>query len=199
MSELQRVASLTRTTDETDISIALDLDGSGMTDINTGVPFFDHMLNAFARHGHFDLKVRAQGDLEVDAHHTVEDVGIVLGNAFDQALDTRRGITRFADVCIPMDESLILAACDISGRGQLFYTVPLAQQMLGTYDTDLTKEFFIAFASHAGVTLHVRKLAGENAHHIVEAVFKATGRAMSQACSIDPRVVDAIPSTKGAL
>ncbi|ANE22091.1 imidazoleglycerol-phosphate dehydratase [Denitrobacterium detoxificans] len=199
MAEGTRVAHVTRTTKETDIDITIDLDGTGVTDIQTGVPFFDHMLDAFGRHGLFDLKVRAKGDIEVDAHHTVEDCGIVLGQAIAQALGDKRGIVRFGNSFVPMDESLLLAAIDISGRGQLHYAVDLPIQIIGTFDTSLAKEFFIALASNAGLTLHVRSLAGENAHHIIEAAFKAAGRALCQATRIDPRIANVLPSTKGAL
>lgn len=194
-----RTATITRTTKETDITVEIDLDGTGLTDVDTGCAFFDHMLDAFGRHGLFDLRVRAKGDLEVDAHHTVEDVGIVLGCAIAQALGDKRGITRFGSIALPMDETLVLAACDISGRGQLHYALDVPLCMLGTFDTSLAKEFFIALAANAGVTLHIRQLAGENAHHIVEAAFKASARALRQACELDARVGDALPSTKGAL
>ena len=195
----QRIAELTRTTKETDISLSLDIDGTGKTSIDTGVAFFDHMLDAFGRHGLFDLDVRAKGDIEVDAHHTVEDVGIVLGKAFAHAMGEKRGITRFASQYLPMDETLVLAAVDISGRGQLHWDVDVPLCLLGTFDTSLTKEFFIAFATNAQVTLHVRMVTGENAHHIVEACFKAVGRAMCQALEINPRIAGELPSTKGAL
>ena len=187
-----------RKTGETDIQIKLDLDGSGVCDIDTGVPFFDHMLNAFGRHGQFDLTVHAAGDVEVDAHHTVEDTGIVLGEAFCQALGDKAGITRFADSTIPMDETLVMAAVDISGRGQAYCDLPLPTERVGSFDTELAVEFFYAFARDAQLTLHVRELAGENSHHIIEAAFKATGRAMRFACEMDPRV-KGVPSTKGTL
>ena len=193
-----RRARVTRTTGETDIAIDLNLDGAGACDIETGAPFFDHMLNAFGRHGLFDLTVRAVGDTEVDAHHTVEDTGIVLGQAFAQALGDKAGIGRFADAAIPMDEALVMAAVDISGRGQAYCDLPVPTERVGTFDTELAVEFFYAFARDAGVTLHVRELAGENSHHIIEAAFKAAGRAMRFACELDPRVVG-IPSTKGSL
>lgn len=193
-----RTAAIERTTSETTISLTLDLDGSGATEVSTGVPFFDHMLDAFARHATFDLTVRAQGDLDVDAHHTVEDVGIVLGTALAQALGDKAGITRFGDACVPMDEALVLGAVDISGRGQLHYAVDLPVEVIGTFDTTLAKEFLIAFASNAGLTLHVMSFAGENAHHIIEAAFKAVARAVRIAVSLDPRVTG-VPSTKGSL
>ena len=195
---MTRVADITRTTGETDITVKLDLDGTGACDITTGVPFFDHMLNAFGRHGLFDLTVRAAGDIEVDAHHTVEDVGIVLGQAFAAALGDKVGIRRFADVAIPMDETLVMAAVDISGRGQAYCELPVPTERVGTFDTELAVEFFYAFARDARLTLHVRKLAGGNSHHIIEAAFKAAGRCMRLACERDPRVVG-VPSTKGSL
>lgn len=193
-----RRAVVTRVTGETDITVELDLDGTGTCLIDTGVPFFDHMLNAFGRHGLFDLTVRAIGDIEVDAHHTVEDTGIVLGQAFTQALGDKAGITRFSDVCIPMDETLVQAAVDISGRGQAHCDLPIPTERVGSFDTELAVEFFYAFARDARVTLHVRELAGANSHHIIEAAFKAAGRAMRYACELDPRV-NGVPSTKGSL
>jgi imidazoleglycerol-phosphate dehydratase len=193
-----RSATIERTTRETAITLTLDLDGSAKTDVVTGVPFFDHMLEAFGRHGLFDLAVSAKGDLAVDAHHTVEDVGIVLGQAIAQALGDRAGITRFGSATIPMDEALVLAAVDISGRGGLYYDVSLPIELIGTFDTTLAKEFLTALATNAGVTLHVRSLAGENSHHIIEAAFKATARALAAAVALDPRV-SGVPSTKGAL
>lgn len=199
MAESSRVAKVTRATKETDIALSLAIDGTGTTAIDTGVPFFDHMLDAFGRHGLFDLEVQAKGDIEVDAHHTVEDVGIVLGKAFAQAMGDKRGIVRFGSQLLPMDETLVLAAVDISGRGQLHWDVDVPLCTLGIFDTSLAKEFFIAFATNAQVTLHVRMMAGENAHHIVEACFKAVGRAMRYALEFDSRAMDALPSTKGAL
>lgn len=194
-----RCATIVRTTKETDITLTLNLDGTGVTDVDTGVPFFDHMLDAFGRHGLFDLTVHAKGDVDVDAHHTVEDVGIVLGQAFAQALGDKRGIVRFGSSFIPMDEALVLAACDISGRGQLHYAVDVPIEIIGTFDTTLAKEFFIALAANAGVTLHIRSLSGDNSHHIIEAAFKAAGRALCQACGINPRIAGVLPSTKGSL
>lgn len=195
----ERVARICRTTKETDIDLLLDLDGAGTTDVETGIGFFDHMLTAFGRHGLFDLSVTAKGDLEVDGHHTVEDVGIVMGQAFAQALGDKRGIRRFGDIALPMDEALIRAAVDISGRGALFWDAQVPPVMVGAFDATLAKEFFIAFAANAGVTLHIRQLAGENTHHVIEGMFKATARAMRQACEPDPRAGDALPSTKGLL
>lgn len=196
---MTREATVQRTTKETDIALAINLDGQGVTDISTGIGFFDHMLEAFGRHGLFDLTVKAKGDLQVDGHHTVEDVGIVLGRAFAQALGDKRGIVRYGDIFLPMDESLVLAALDVSGRGGLYWEMDIPLQMLGQFDTALAKEFFIAFATNAGITLHVRQFAGENAHHIVEATFKSVARALRQAVAIDTRAADALPSTKGAL
>lgn len=193
-----RTATVERATRETDITISLDLDGTGTTKIATGVPFFDHMLDAFGRHGLFDLAVHAIGDLEIDAHHTVEDVGIVLGAALSQALGDKAGITRFGSCAMPMDEALVLAAVDISGRGALYYAVDLPIEIIGTFDTTLAKEFLVAFATNAGITLHVRSLTGDNAHHIIEAAFKAVARALKDAVELDTRV-QGVPSTKGAL
>ena len=175
------------------------LDGTGETSVATGVAFFDHMLDAMGRHGLFDLTVRAPGDLAVDAHHTVEDVGIVLGCALSQCLGDRTGITRYGDALVPMDEALVLAAVDISGRGQLHWDVTLPIEFIGTFDTSLFKEFLIAFASNAGLTLHVRSLAGENAHHLIEAAAKWVARALSTAVALDARVGTRIPSTKGTI
>lgn len=194
-----RIGRVERATKETDIALAIDLDGSGKTEVETGIGFFDHMLEAFGRHGLFDLKVLTKGDLEVDGHHSVEDTGIVLGCAFAQALGDKRGIRRFGSCSLPMDETLVLAACDISGRGQLHWSVDVPPVMLGAFDAALAKEFFIAFAANAGVTLHVRLLAGENAHHIVEACFKAVARALREAVEQDARLGDELPSTKGVL
>jgi len=193
-----RTASMTRSTGETNITVTLDLDGSGATSIETGVPFFNHMLDAFGRHATFDLTVIATGDTDVDAHHTVEDVGIVLGQAVDQALGDKGGISRFGSAVVPMDEALVLGAVDISGRGQLHYAVDLPIEIIGTFDTTLAKEFFIALAANAGLTLHIRSFTGENSHHIVEAAFKAAARALRQAVALDSRV-SGVPSTKGTL
>ena len=194
-----RTASVTRTTKETDITVEIDLDGTGQTEIDTGVPFFDHMLNALGRHGMFDLKVRAAGDVEIDAHHTVEDTGIVLGQAIARALGDKRGINRFGSQFVPMDEALVQAALDISGRGALFYAVDLPFGSVGAFDTQLPKEFFVALAANAGITLHVREIAGENVHHIIEASFKACGRALCEAVAMNPRMEGQLPTTKGSL
>jgi len=193
-----RTATLTRTTSETDITLSLNLDGTGKVDAQTGSAFFDHMLTALARHGGFDLELSAKGDLEVDDHHTVEDVGIVLGQAFAQALGDKRAVTRFGDAWVPMDEALVLAAVDLSGRGQLHYTVDVPIEFIGSFDTTLAREFFIAFASNAGLTLHIRSFAGENSHHLLEAAFKAAARALRCAVACDLRVTD-VPSAKGVL
>ena len=195
---MARTAEVTRKTGETDITVRLDLDGTGDCNIETGVPFFDHMLNAFGRHGLFDLTVRATGDTEVDDHHTVEDTGIVLGQAFVQALGDKAGIRRFSDDAVPMDETLVMAAVDISGRGQAYCELPVPTQRVGTFDTELAVEFFYAFARDARCSLHVREIVGGNSHHIIEAAFKAVGRCMRYACELDPRV-QGIPSTKGSL
>ena len=194
-----RCATVERKTKETDITVELNLDGTGKTCINTGVPFFDHMLDAFGRHGLFDLRVRAKGDVEVDAHHTVEDTGIVLGTAFLQALGTKEGITRYGNFALPMDEALVLVALDFSGRGGCWTEMNIPAEQVGNFDTELGVEFFKAFASNANLTLHVRQVAGENSHHILEAAFKALARALKQACEIDPRIAGVVPSTKGAL
>ena len=195
---MERVSTVERATRETDITVSIDLDGAGATKIETGVPFFDHMLDAFGRHGLFDLAVKATGDLDIDAHHTVEDVGIVLGAAVAEALGDKSGITRFGSCTMPMDEALVLASVDISGRGALYYEVGLPIEIIGTFDTTLAKEFLVAFATNSGLTLHVRSLSGDNAHHIIEAAFKAVGRALKDAVALDARV-NGVPSTKGAL
>ena len=194
-----RSAGIDRKTKETDISVSLELDGTGAVDANTKVPFFDHMLDAFGRHGLFDLSVSCDGDVEVDAHHSVEDTGIVLGQAVAEALGDKRGIVRFSDAVIAMDEALVMCAMDISGRGQLYWDMDVPVDAICTFDTQLAKEFFVAFAANAGITLHMKQLAGENAHHLIEAAFKACGRALRAAVAIDPRAADALPSTKGVL
>jgi len=196
---MSRTASLTRTTSETDISLRLDLDGSGTADVATGIGFLDHMLTALARHALFDLVVRAKGDLHIDFHHTAEDVGIVLGRALAQAVGDKRGIRRFGHAVVPMDEALVEAAIDISGRPFLAWRVAFARDKVGEMDTELFEEFFRAFAMNALVTLHVTQKAGTNAHHVAEGCFKALARALRMAVQADPRALDAIPSTKGAL
>ena len=196
---MDRTASLKRTTSETDIKLTLSLDGSGRADIATGISFLDHMLTALARHGLFDLTVRAKGDLHIDFHHTTEDVGIVLGQAFAKALGDKRGIRRFGHALVPMDETLAEAAVDISGRPYLAWDVTFERPKIGEMDTELFEEFFRAFAMNSLVTLHITRRAGRNAHHVAEACFKATARALRMAAELDPRAGDAIPSTKGAL
>jgi imidazoleglycerol-phosphate dehydratase len=196
---MSRSASLTRTTSETDIRLSLGLDGSGKAEIATGIGFFDHMLTALTRHALFDLTVRAKGDLHIDFHHTVEDVGIVLGRAFSEALGEKRGIRRFGHALAPMDESLAEAAVDISGRPFLAWDVAFERPKVGEMDTELFEEFFRAFATNALITLHITRRAGRNAHHVAEACFKATARALRMAAEADPRAGDAIPSTKGSL
>ena len=196
---MSRIVSLTRTTSETDISLTLDLDGTGRGEIATGIGFLDHMLTALARHALFDLKMVATGDLHIDFHHTAEDVGIVLGRAFAQALGDKRGIRRFGQALVPMDEALVEVALDISGRPFLAWSVRFARDKVGEMDTELFEEFFRALASNALITLHIRQLAGTNAHHVAEGCFKALARALRMAVEADPRVGDAIPSTKGAL
>jgi imidazoleglycerol-phosphate dehydratase len=196
---MTRSASLSRTTSETDIRLTLALDGSGRADIATGVGFLDHMLTALARHALFDLTIAAKGDLEIDDHHTVEDVGIVLGRAIAAAAGEKRGIARFGHALVPMDEALAEAAVDFSGRPFLAWSVAFGRPKLGTFDTELFEEFFRALAINAAITLHVTQRAGTNAHHVAEACFKATARALRMALERDPRAGDAIPSTKGAL
>ena len=199
MDTKRRVATVTRTTKETDITVTIDLDGTGKTDIDTGVPFFDHMLDAFGRHGLFDLTVKAKGDIEIDAHHTVEDTGIVLGQAIDQALGDKRGIVRYGSIALPMDEALILAAIDLSGRGQAHLNLNPPIEVLGLFNTTLADEFFISLAAYARMTLHLHELAGKNSHHIIEAASKACARALKQAVAVDPRIEGQLPSTKESL
>ena len=192
-----RKVRISRKTAETDITLTLDLDGSGTYDIQTGVGFFDHMLTAFARHGGFDLAVTCAGDTQVDDHHSVEDIGICLGDAFAQALGEMRGVTRYGHTILPMDEALILSAVDLSGRGMLCWDVSLLTEKVGSFDTELTKEFWLAFVRRANCTLHIRQLAGENSHHILEGVFKSAARTLKQAVTLTGS--DEIPSTKGNL
>jgi imidazoleglycerol-phosphate dehydratase len=196
---MSRIATITRTTAETDITLTLDLDGSGAAEIDTGIGFLDHMLTALARHALFDLKLRAEGDLHIDLHHTTEDVGIVLGRAVAQALGEKRGIRRFGQALLPMDEALVEAAIDISGRPFLAWSVRFATPKIGEMDTELFEEFFRAFATNALITLHLTQKAGSNAHHVAEACFKALARALRVAVEADLRIGDAIPSTKEAL
>lgn len=195
---MARVAEMSRSTRETEVRVRLDLDGTGNADIDSGVPFLDHMLTHVALHGMFDLSVHARGDVEVDDHHTVEDVGIVLGQVLAEAVGNRAGLTRYGSQLLPMDEALALVALDLSGRSVLAYDVDLPSAKVGTFDTELVREFLRALTQHAGLTLHVRVLAGANTHHIVEAIFKGLGRALGQAVAIDEHRVD-IPSTKGVL
>ncbi len=194
-----RTASIERNTAETKIALTLALDGRGESRVDTGIGFFDHMLTLFARHGRFDLTLSCAGDLDVDGHHSVEDVGICLGQAFRTALGDKRGIARYADVTLPMDEALVLCAVDLSGRPCLRYRADIPAPRVGQFDTELAKEFFTAFAMNAGLALHLRQLDGENSHHILEAMFKALGRAMRAAVRLDPDCAGEIPSTKGLL
>ena len=194
-----RQAAIERETKETKIKLALDLDGSGRCSIDTGVGFLDHMLELFACHGRFDLDISCSGDIKVDAHHTTEDIGIVLGRAFDQALGDRRGITRYGSIALPMDETLVLAAVDISGRAVLGCDLPIPTEKVGDFDTELVKEFLLAFTREIKAAVHLRLLAGENSHHIIEGAFKALARALRQAVAIDPAAAQSIPSSKGVI
>ena len=194
-----RQSSVTRKTSETNITLTLCLDGKGEANIRTGCGFFDHMLTLLARHGGFDLTLTCEGDTYVDDHHTVEDVGIALGQAFAAALGDKRGIRRYGDRTLPMDEALILSAVDLSGRGGCFMDLSIPTEKVGTFDTQLCEEFFIALAQNGGMTLHVRQLAGRNSHHIIEGAFKSVARSLREAVSIDPDFADEIPSTKGIL
>ena len=194
-----RKATLSRTTAETDISISLDLDGTGQYDCRTGVGFFDHMLDQLARHSLIDMTVAAEGDLHIDDHHTVEDVGISIGKALSQAMGDKTGIVRYGACLLPMDDTLVRAALDLSGRPFLVWNVDFPTQKIGTFDTELVREFFQALSTHGGITLHVDCLHGVNSHHIAEAAFKAVARALRDALETDPRKADAVPSTKGVL
>lgn len=194
-----RTSEINRKTAETDISLVLNLDGTGVSAINTGCGFFDHCLTLFAKHGKFDLNVTCKGDTEVDFHHSAEDIGICLGKAFAKALGDMRGITRYGNIILPMDEALVLAAVDISGRGYLGYTFDIPSQRVGEFDTELVEEFFLAFVRNANLTLHLKQFDGKNSHHIIEGTFKAFGRVMRAACAIDEASKDEIPSTKGVL
>ena len=193
-----RIATIKRTTSETDISVSLNLDGAGLADVQTGVPFLDHMLILLAKHGIFDLEVSCKGDLGVDAHHSVEDIGICLGSAMDKALGDKSGLTRFAHAYFPMDETLVRVVVDLSGRPYLVYNVRADRERVGELDSDLFEEFWRAVVTHARVTMHVELLYGRNGHHIFEAMFKATARALSHATRVDSRI-QGIPSTKGVL
>ena len=193
-----RVGKVERKTKETDIRVVLEIDGRGQTEVETGMPFMNHMLDSFSRHGLFDLTLRAKGDLEVDYHHTVEDVGLALGQAFKIALGDKQGIRRFGEASCPLDETLVQVVVDISGRPYLSYNVKIRPGRVGDFDTDLPHEFFAAFANQLGINLHIDQVRGENPHHIIEASFKAFARAMDMATQFDPRV-QGVPSTKGSL
>ena len=194
-----RTASIERKTAETDISLKLCLDGKGESDVQSGCGFLDHMLTLFAKHGRFDLQVRCIGDTHVDYHHTVEDIGICLGKAFAQALGDKKGIVRYGNLILPMDESVILSAVDISGRGGFYPILNIPAQKVGDFDTELCQEFWIAFARDAGITLHIQQLAGSNSHHIIEGAFKSVARSLKTAVAIDKAFADEVPSTKGIL
>lgn len=194
-----RTAAFTRTTAETDITLSLNLDGTGKSTVDTGCGFLNHMLTLFARHGRFDLEVSCKGDTQVDFHHTTEDIGIALGTAFAAALGDKKGICRYGSIALPMDEALILAAADLSGRSYLGFALPVPTQKVGDFDTELVEEFWLGFVRKAEITLHIRELAGSNSHHIIEGAFKAAARALKQAVAIDPDFANEIPSTKGVL
>lgn len=194
-----REGRINRKTTETDIALTVNIDGSGRSDVNTGCGFLDHMLALFARHGRFDLDVVCKGDTYVDYHHTVEDIGIALGDAFETALGDKRGITRYGSCILPMDEALIMTAVDISGRSHLSYGLSLPAQKVGDFDTELTKEFFLAFVRHAKITFHIKQLDGENTHHIIEGAFKSAARSLAAAVKTEAGYENEIPSTKGVL
>lgn len=194
-----RISDVNRKTYETDIKLKLNLDGTGKSEIDTGCGFLDHMLTLFAKHGRFDLNVACVGDTYVDDHHTVEDIGIALGDAFFAALGDKKGIMRYGNMILPMDEALILSAVDLSGRGHLEYDLDIPTDKVGTFDTELVVEFFLAFVRNAKCTLHIKKLAGTNSHHIIEGAFKSVARSLKDAVSIDAEYKDEIPSTKGVL
>ena len=194
-----RTAEINRKTNETDIKLRLNLDGTGKSEINTGCGFLDHMLTLFARHGGFDLTVSCKGDTKVDYHHTVEDIGIALGDAFKSALGDMRGITRYGSFILPMDESLIMTAVDISGRSHLSYGLTIPAQKVGDFDTELTEEFYLGFVRHSAITLHIKQLSGTNSHHIIEGAFKSVARSLAAAVKIDENHKNEIPSTKGVL
>ena len=194
-----RTSEIKRKTNETDIDLYLNLDGNGTSNIDTGCGFLNHMLTLFARHARYDLNVKCVGDIDVDYHHTVEDIAIVLGKAFSQALGDKKGIYRYGDIILPMDEALILCAVDISGRGESYYDLKIPAYKVGDFDTELTEEFLRAFARDAGVTLHTKQLAGVNSHHIIEGAFKALARALAKATAINENYKNEVPSTKGVL
>ncbi|WP_348673457.1 imidazoleglycerol-phosphate dehydratase HisB [uncultured Abyssibacter sp.] len=194
-----RIADVARDTNETQIAARINLDGSGQTDLSTGIPFFDHMLDQIGRHGLFDLAIRASGDLDVDQHHTVEDTGIVLGQAVAKAVGDKRGLVRYAHAYVPLDEALSRVVIDFSGRPGLHYFVDYPRARIGDFDVDLISEFFQGFVNHAAVTLHIDNLRGVNAHHVAETIFKAFGRALRAATTLDPRAAGSMPSTKGTL
>ena len=194
-----RTANIHRATAETKITLTLNIDGTGKSEIQTGCGFLDHMLTLFAKHGRFDLNLTCVGDTYVDDHHTVEDIGIALGQAFTAALGDKRGICRYGDITLPMDESLILSAVDLSGRGYLGYALNIPTAKVGTFDTELVEEFWLGFVRNAACTLHIRQLAGTNSHHIIEGAFKSVARSLRKAVAIDPACADEIPSTKGVL
>ena len=195
---MDRTASISRTTSETDIAVTLNLDGSGCSDIDTGIGFFDHMLRSFAKHGFFDLTVQVKGDLEVDCHHTIEDTGIVLGEAIKKAVGDKKGIRRYGSFALPMDETLVLTALDLSGRPYLCFDADFTVDRVGEFDTEMDREFFYAISYSCGMNLHIRQLAGQNNHHIIEAIFKSFAKALDEATGYDPRIKDVL-STKGTL
>ena len=194
-----RTAAISRETKETAIALQLNLDGSGKAEVKSGCGFLDHMLTLFARHGDFDLELTCKGDTEVDYHHTVEDIGIALGQAFTAALGEKRGINRYGQFLLPMDETLVLCACDLSGRDYLGWAVTLPAPKVGDFDTELAKEFWLGFVRNCPASIHIRQLAGENTHHILEAVFKGMGRCLKEAVALDPKHLGEVPSTKGVL
>lgn len=195
---MDRTASISRTTSETDIAVTLNLDGSGCSDIDIGIGFFDHMLRSFAKHGFFDLTVQVKGDLEVDCHHTIEDTGIVLGEAIKKAVGDKKGIRRYGSFALPMDETLVLTALDLSGRPYLCFDADFTVDRVGEFDTEMVREFFYAISYSCGMNLHIRQLAGQNNHHIIEAIFKSFAKALDEATGYDPRIKDVL-STKGTL
>ena len=195
---MARTSTIERNTKETQIKVTIDLDGTGASELATGIGFFDHMLTHLAKHGLLDLAVRCKGDLQVDAHHTVEDVGIAIGKAIAQALGDKSGLTRYGSSIVPMDEALVMTALDISGRGSLKYTATIAKEMVGAFDSELAPEFFKSVCANAGINAHIRQLDGSNAHHVIEAAFKSFARALREAISLDPRI-HGVPSTKGTL